>query len=128
MILSFKIVVNRDIAKVLGLNETIVLQQINYWLEVNTRKNHNFRDGKYWTYNTIEEFPFWSKETVKRIFKKLREMKLLLIGNYNTMKLDRILWYTIDYEELKKLLPHAKEQNYLTNTRDFYKEFYQKYK
>lgn len=112
---SNPIVVNRDIAKVLGLNETIVLQQINYWLEVNKKKNNNFRDGKYWTYNTIEEwreeFPFWSKETVKRIFKKLREMKLLLIGNYNTMKMDRTLWYTIDYEELKKLLPNAKEQN-----------------
>lgn len=112
---SNPIVVNRDIAKVLGLNETIVLQQINYWLEVNRKKEHNFRDGKYWTYNTIEEwreeFPFWSKETVKRIFKKLREMKLLLIGNYNTMKMDRTLWYTIDYEELKRLLPNAKEQD-----------------
>lgn len=112
---SNPIVVNRDIAKVLGLNETIVLQQINYWLEVNRKKNHNFRDGKYWTYNTIEEwreeFPFWSKETVKRIFKKLRDMNLLLTANYNTMKMDRTIWYSIDYEELKKLLPNAKEQN-----------------
>lgn len=52
---SNPIVINRDIAKILGLNETIVLQQINYWLEVNKKKNHNFRDGKYWAYNTIEE-------------------------------------------------------------------------
>lgn len=119
---SNPIVVNRDIAKILGLNETIVLQQINYWLEVNKKKNHNFKDGKYWTYNTIEEwreeFPFWSKETVKRIFKKLRDMKLLIIGNYNNMKMDRTLWYSINYVELDKLLnsagynpPNASEQN-----------------
>lgn len=105
------LVVDRYLAKILGLNEAIVLQQINYWLEINKKKNNNFHDGKYWTYNTIEDwqkqFPFWSKETVKRIFSKLRKMDILITANYNRMKLDRTLWYSIDYEELEKQLREA---------------------
>ena len=38
------LVVNRLAAKVLGLNEAIVIQQIHYWLEINRKaqKNENF--------------------------------------------------------------------------------------
>lgn len=56
------LVVDKHLAKILGLNEALVLQQINYWLEINKKKNNNFHDGRYWTYNTLkewqEEFPF----------------------------------------------------------------------
>lgn len=105
------LVVDKYLAKILGLNEAIVLQQINYWLEINKKKNNNFHEGRYWTYNTIsdwqEEFPFWSKDTVNRIFNKLRKMNILITGNYNKLKVDRTLWYSIDYEELDKQLTEA---------------------
>ncbi|MBS4537873.1 hypothetical protein GOQ27_05330 [Clostridium sp. D2Q-11] len=62
------LVVDKNLAKIFGLNEVLVLQQINYWLELNKKNNNNFHEGRYWTYNTLEEwreeFPFLSSRGV----------------------------------------------------------------
>lgn len=104
---SHALVLDKKLAVVLGLNEALVLQQMDYWLGINKKKNRNFHEGRYWTYNTInnwqEEFPFWSKSTIKRIFKKLRKMNLLETENFNVYQMDRTLWYTINYEKLEEL-------------------------
>ncbi|MSS44395.1 hypothetical protein FYJ27_11885 [Anaerosalibacter bizertensis] len=102
------LVVDKDIATALGLNEAIVLQQVHYWIEINKKHKRNCHKGRYWTYNTIEEwreeFPFWSTSTVKRTFKRLRDRKIVIVDNFNTYQMDRTLWYTIDYEELEKIM------------------------
>lgn len=123
---SHPLVVDKELATILGLNEALVLQQVHYWLETNKKNKRNFHEGRYWTYNTIdewqEEFPFWSTSTVKRVFKKLRDMNLTLVDNFNIYQMDRTLWYTINYEELErlvenyikaneKILPNPEEQN-----------------
>ncbi|MGO1370183.1 hypothetical protein, partial [Senegalia sp. (in: firmicutes)] len=109
------LVIDKDLAKIIGLNEAIVIQQIHYWIEINKAKNINFNEDKHWTYNTMaawrEEFPFWSIETVKRTFKKLREKNLLLTGNFNKLKIDRTIWYTINYDELEEIMEVSKEAN-----------------
>lgn len=99
------------LAEAIGLNEAIALQQIHYWLvenKENERQKSHFRDGRWWTYNTAagwkkNNFPFWSESTIRRTFKALREMGLVLTGNYNRAGYDKTLWYTIDYEALTKL-------------------------
>ncbi|NBI07070.1 hypothetical protein [Senegalia massiliensis] len=107
------LVLDEDLAKIIGLNESIVIQQIHYWIEINKSKNINFYEDKYWTYNTMiqwqEEFPFWSIETVKRTLKKVRDKNLLLIGNFNKLKIGRTLWYTINYSELEKIMENSKK-------------------
>ena len=40
------IIINRLAAKVLGLNEAIVVQQIHYWLNINEKAKKNFINGK----------------------------------------------------------------------------------
>lgn len=109
------LVLDKDLAKIIGLNEAIVIQQIHYWIEINKSKNINFYEDKHWTYNTMmqwqEEFPFWSIETVKRTFKKLRDKNLILTGNFNKLKIDRTLWYTINYSELEKIMGITNKQN-----------------
>lgn len=104
---SQPLVVNKDLAAAIGLNEALVLQQIHYWLEINRQADKNSYDGCYWTYNTIaewqEQFPFFSYDTVKRTLRKLRDAGLLLTGNYNRKKMDRTIWYTIDYSRLDEL-------------------------
>lgn len=109
------LVVDKELATILGLNEALVLQQLNYWIEINKKNKRNFHEGKYWTYNTInewqEEFPFWSTSTVKRIFKKLRDMNLIIVDNFNLYQMDRTLWYTINYEELERLVENNEETN-----------------
>lgn len=104
---SSVLVLDKDLACILGLNEALVLEQINYWLEMNKKNNRNFHEGRYWTYNTIKdwqkEFPFWSESTIKRIFKRLRDMEIIIVDNFNVYQMDRTLWYSIDYEKLEEI-------------------------
>ncbi|WP_411503460.1 DnaD domain-containing protein [Brevibacillus centrosporus] len=92
-----------SLAKVIGLNESIFLQQLHYWLE---RSAHNI-DGRKWVYNTIqkwqEQFPFWGYNTIRRIVEKLEKGGVILTGNYNQSKIDKTTWYSIDYEKLDEL-------------------------
>jgi len=106
------LVVNVELARILGLNESIVIQQIHYWLEINKKKNHNYRDGKYWTYNTYpewhEQFPFWSESTIKRIMRGLEKEGYIISTQYNKKTYDKTKWYTIDYEKIDLLVQEAR--------------------
>lgn len=109
------LVIDKELATLIGLNETIILQQIHYWIEINRKASVNFYEEKYWTYNTIaewrEHFPFWSFDTVKRTLTRLRKLGLIITGNFNKLSMDRTLWYSIDYEKLNKLAEKPKEQS-----------------
>jgi len=104
---SQPLVVDPVLAVKIGLNEAIILQQINYWLVLNKKAGKNYRDGEYWMYNSItswmEQFPFWSKNTIHRALTNLKNNNLLITANYNKFKLDKTLWYRINYEEVEKL-------------------------
>jgi len=81
----------------IGLNEAILVQQINYWL-VKSKHTHH---GRQWIYNThdswLEQFPFWSKPTLKRVINSLKSQGVIDTGNFNKLKMDRTIWYTINY-------------------------------
>lgn len=98
------LVILPSLAVALGdLDEAAILQQIHYW----TQKNMNVVDGYSWVYNSMEEwqkqFPWLSKRSLDRKFKKLKEKNLLVIENHNKKKFDKTNWYRINYEELNKL-------------------------
>lgn len=96
---------HKSLAASIGLNESIVIQQIDYWIKNNEKNKRNFKDGYYWTYNSFEkwheEFPFWNKRTIKRIFAKLEESGILVSANYNKTAFDRTKWYRINCDVLK---------------------------
>lgn len=102
---------NPMLAAKIGLNESIVLQQVYYWLKNNHKKNNNLHNGRYWVYNTYREwqdqFPFWSLSTIKRTFQSLENKHLLLSARFNKLGIDRTKWYAIDYERLKLTFPLA---------------------
>ncbi|MEG0577213.1 MAG: hypothetical protein RR500_05095, partial [Bacilli bacterium] len=50
-----------------------------------------------------KEFPFWSKSTLERIIRKLEEDQLIVVGNYNRLKMDRTKWYRVNYEAIDLL-------------------------
>lgn len=96
------------LAAKIGVNEAIVLQQIHYWLEKNRETNNNFKEGRYWTYNTYKEwkkenFQFWSTRTISRAIKSLEKQGLLITDNFNKAGFDKTKWYSIDYDKLKKI-------------------------
>jgi hypothetical protein len=98
-----------------GLGKAIVVNQINYWLELNEKSNKNFVDGYYWTHNSYEkwvkeDFPYWSVDTVKRIFLSLEKIGVLVSANYNKWSMDKTKWYRIDYDELQKIIDIVQNQ------------------
>jgi len=100
-------IIDPVLAKVIGLNESIVLQQLHYWLEKNENDKRNHRDGFYWTYNSFEkwkeQFPFWSVRTIKRLIASLEKQNFVITGNYNRLKIDRTKWYRLNYEKIETL-------------------------
>jgi hypothetical protein len=98
-----------SLAKAIGLNEAIFLQQLHYWLQ---GKSGKARDGRLWVYNTYEEWaeqlPFWSIRTIRRIVGDLESRGLVIsTSEYNTQKMDRTKWYSLDYVLLDRLTEPA---------------------
>jgi hypothetical protein len=90
--------VQADLAVAIGLEQAIIIQQLHWWL----RQRRNARDGRYWVYNTYEDwhkqFPFIAVRSLKRIITQMEADGLLLSSNYNAHKVDRTKWYTINYD------------------------------
>lgn len=101
---EYPLLVPPTLASEIGLNEAIILQQLHFWIS----KSKNFEDGKYWVYNTYDDwqkqFPFWSVSTIRRAFKSLEKKELIETANYNEMKYDQTKWYTINYDKLNTIV------------------------
>ena len=100
------------LATKIGLNEAIIIQQLHYWL----LKSEHVHDLKKWIYNTYEDwqrqFPFWSIDTIKRIFIGLEKNGLILSEKkFNKIKIDRTKWYSINYEKLEEVAQKKKEKD-----------------
>lgn len=105
------LVILPSLAEKIGLNESIFIQQLHYWL----KDSNNIRDGFKWVYNTYEDwqdqFPFWSIRTLKRIITGLENSGYIITSNYNQLKIDKTKWYRIDYEKLNELVARPSCQN-----------------
>lgn len=98
------LLINPALACLIALNQTIILQQIHYWIQKKEKSHTDYHDGCYWVYNTYEawqkQFPFWSVSTIKRAISSLEKKGILLSANYNKMNIDKTKWYSIDYKKL----------------------------
>ena len=105
---EYPLIVLPSLAVALGLNEAIVLQQVHYLLQIS---KHTIKDRK-WVYNSYPNwcliFPFMSERTIKRTIYALEEQGILLSDCFNKLKLDKTKWYSIDYDQLDKIIA-AKE-------------------
>lgn len=116
-----------SLAVAIGLEEAIFLQQLHYLTNI----SRNERDGRLWVYNTAKQwqedhFPWASDQVVRRVFKSLRDKGLVIATDkYNDMKMDKTLWYAIDYEAvealempaLKAIIPFVKNDESIRNNR-----------
>lgn len=100
----FQHIVDNDLASKIGLNESIMLKSIAYWVFKNESNNHNLKDGRYWTYNSLEafsqQFPFWTVQNIRTILKHLVENGLVLKGHFNAQTMKNTTWYTLSDEGL----------------------------
>ena len=105
------LIVLPQLACAVGLNEAIVLQQLHYWLV----EGGTEYEGRRWVYNSYEQwqvdnFPFWSVPTIRRIFASLEREGLVnsRIEYDPRFQGSRRKWYTIDYDVVR-----AKEGKFL---------------
>lgn len=95
------------IAKELGIEAACVLHNFAFWINKNIADNHNYFEGRYWTYNTREAlsklFPYMSQSKIYRVIGKLEEEGYLLKGNFNKSGIDRTTWYALTDKCIKFL-------------------------
>lgn len=101
MLFNFRpLVINPELATRIGLNEAIVLQQVNYW--INDKEQGVIHSGRRWVFNSYEswvkQFPFWSADTVKRAFTSLVKQGCLDVEQLNKSQHDRTNYYTINHD------------------------------
>ena len=92
------------LAAEIGLKESIILLQMEYWISV----SGHVRDGKKWTYQSLEslktQFPFMSKSTIARIVERLESLDLLHVTDvYNKRAGDKTRWFALNESGCNKL-------------------------
>lgn len=85
------------LAREIGTNEALVLQQINYWIE----RSKTSHDGRKWVYNTTKEwvekeFCFMSESTLKRVLGNLKKLGLIESKQLSKRTGYHINYYTIN--------------------------------
>ena len=68
-----------DLACIIGVNEAIFVNQLDYWITINEETGRNFKEGHCWAYNSYKgwqlQFPFWQLKTLERIILSLEKKK-----------------------------------------------------
>lgn len=101
---------NPNLAKEIGVNHALVLQQLHFLLTVTRkqRRQYNYVEGRWWIYNTYPEwrrdhFKWLSVSAIKSIFRELEEAGLVMSMQSVKSKFDRRKWYSINYEAFERL-------------------------
>lgn len=89
-----------SLAKHLGINHAIFLQQMHYWL----RCSKHVHDGHRWVYNTYadwqQQMPWLTVRGVRKIINDLETGGYIVSGTFNRMAFDKTKWYRINYDAL----------------------------
>ncbi len=113
---------NVEVAKKYGVNEAIFLQNMKFWISSNKANGRNFKEGRYWTYNSYEAFqeifPFWTARQIRTIIDKLVEQGVILKENkFNKQRNDHTNWYAFVNED-EWINVQAPKEFCLTNLSD----------
>ena len=97
--------VSKELAKSLGVDQSMLVQQLHYWVEKNKENDKNYFNNKYWLYSTVKEmrdrdFPFWSEKTLRRYLNALSDKEIIIRRHFSDNASDSTYFYTIDYDVL----------------------------
>lgn len=88
-----------EVAKVAGVSEAIVLQNIEYWIAKNEANEKHFYEDRFWTYNShkafVKLFDWLSEDQIKRILLKLERMGYIKKGKFSQNKYDQTTFYAL---------------------------------
>lgn len=99
------VVVDKDLAGAVGLNEAILLRRIGGQLYTSGKDI----GGRRWIKRTVSEFlendfPFWSRSTIRRTIDSCEKKGLLLKKNLSSSRFDKTNWYSINDDKLDEKL------------------------
>lgn len=93
------------VAKDVGVEESVMLSNLYFWVTKNKKDRRNLRDEKYWTFNSVsgftKQFEFWSGSQIRRILKNLKAKEYIETGRYNRIGYDKTTWYTVTEKAVK---------------------------
>ena len=77
---------NSQIARITkGADEAVFVHRVWYLTFNNEANDRNFRNGKYWTYDSVSAlqkvFDFWTIKQIRRIIKNCVDLGLIETGN-----------------------------------------------
>ena len=113
---------NINFAKVYGLAEAIIFDNIVFWTSKNRANKRHFINGRYWTYNTGQAlsalFPYLTEYQISKALKHLESENLILIDNFNKQKTDRTRWFALSDFAISIL--RNQEMDFLKSKNGFY--------
>ena len=90
---------NVDIAQMYGVEESIFIHNLYFWILKNEANGRHWYEGRYWTYNSMaafsELFPFWTTSQMRRIISNCVAKGAVIKGNFNKSNYDRTTWYAL---------------------------------
>lgn len=102
-----------NLATAIGLEESIVIQQILYWVKKCGKTVNNLQEE--WIYNTIEtwhqQFSYWSLSKLRRIFSSLEQKELIFSKKVNAKKWNQTKWYSVNRNKICQILGYDFEES-----------------
>ena len=97
---------NPSLALLIGEAESILLNQILYWIPKCGRKISGQKER--WIYNSLndwhKQFNYWSMYKLRKTIKSLEKANLIKSIKVNAKKWDHTKWYTINNKHYEKIL------------------------
>lgn len=96
-----------------GVDEAIMLKNFVHFISANANRGHNLREGRYWTYDRLEDFPnhfpYWTVKQVRRILASLIQQEVIIKGEFNDKWSERTQWYAFkDQDKFIKFIKPPK--------------------
>lgn len=111
-----------EMAVTYGVDEAIMIWNLQFWIEHNRANGMHLHDGRYWTWNSVEAFTeifrFWTRGQIRRILKSLEDKGVIMTGNYNQSAYDRKTWYAFTDQFLQMHLSKS-ANGYAENDKSF---------
>ena len=88
-----------NVAKACGVNAALILFHFRFWIKRNEECGRNFRDGRYWTYQSVKElcgkFDYLTPKQSRTAIKRLENGGYILKSKYNKSRYNHTTWYAI---------------------------------
>jgi hypothetical protein len=94
----------KELAVEIGGNESIIFLQLEFLISISDHE----REGRIWTYQSLRDmrekyFPWLSVATVQRAVKRLEELELITVKQFNHHAYDRTQWFALNRVGIDRL-------------------------